>query len=395
MNKVLNSIRNLLPLRGRIKNAKTEAQLSARPRMDRFTLISWVVTWVIVLGALGLALWKTQSGANAQAIIPQPTTVPGKSQANVEMPTPVSAGSGISAIPRELQLKTNIPERPRYDPITYRVQRGDAMFSIAKNFNIKPESILYSNKDLNDNPEGLKPGLVLTIPPVDGLYYTWQDGDTIESVAEKFKADLNNDNHVDQTDVQLLEQAILDFPGNNLDLTNPVIKPGTVIMIPGGQRELVDWTQYIPTLSRGTTGAGTGTSNIAVNACGGGPVGSGFIWPTNGPHTISGNDYGPTHLGIDITANQGDPILATAAGVVVLAQGGWNYGYGNFVEIDHGNGYASVYAHLSQINVSPCQSVYAGEVIGLAGDTGNAFGAHLHFEIRKGGSNINPHYVVQ
>ena len=80
---------------------------------------------------------------------------------------------------------------------------------------------------------------------------------------------------------------------------------------------------------------------------------------------------------------------------MTMAQGGWNYGYGNVVQIDHGNGYVTVYAHLSAINVSECTPVGQGTVIGAAGNTGNSFGAHLHFEVRIGGSNINPYDIVQ
>jgi murein DD-endopeptidase MepM/ murein hydrolase activator NlpD len=65
-------------------------------------------------------------------------------------------------------------------------------------------------------------------------------------------------------------------------------------------------------------------------------------------------------------------------------------GYGNVVQIYHGNGYTSLYAHLSVIQVSQCQVVGGGAVIGLAGNTGNSFGAHLHFEIRAGGTPVNP-----
>ena len=77
-----------------------------------------------------------------------------------------------------------------------------------------------------------------------------------------------------------------------------------------------------------------------------------------------------------------------------MASGGWNGGYGNVIMIDHGTGYATLYAHLSQLNVSTCQSVGTGQLIGLAGNTGNSFGAHLHFEVRQGGGNINPWYVL-
>jgi murein DD-endopeptidase MepM/ murein hydrolase activator NlpD len=86
-------------------------------------------------------------------------------------------------------------------------------------------------------------------------------------------------------------------------------------------------------------------------------------------------------------------VLASGDGVVVFA--GWSqYGYGNVVQIDHGNGFSTVYAHLSQINVSTCQAVYGGQVVGMAGTTGNSTGVHLHFEVREGGVNLNPWSIV-
>ena len=130
----------------------------------------------------------------------------------------MSIGNGTSAIERDLQLKTNIPERPRYKPVKYRVSRGDAMLAIAKKFNIKVDSIIYSNKDVitYDNPDSLKPGMELLIPPVDGMYYDWKDGDTFETVAEKFSV-LS----------KVKPEDIMNFPGNNIDLTNPKVEPGT------------------------------------------------------------------------------------------------------------------------------------------------------------------------
>jgi murein DD-endopeptidase MepM/ murein hydrolase activator NlpD len=350
-------------------------------KANRFEAVSWGVTALVVIALLGSTLWWTRISSASGIPQPGPTSPPNQNQSAVNLPAPVTSGLPDPSIGRRLELKTNIPERPRFEAILYRVTRGDALFSIAKEFSIKPESILYSNKDvLEDDPHNLRPGMELTIPPVDGLLYVWKDGDTVQTVADQFDAK---------------PEEILDWPGNGIDLTDPEFKPGSVVMIPGGKRELIDWTQFIPTYSRGSTGAGTGTSNIGTHGCNGGPVGSGFIWPTSGPHTISGNDYGPGHLGIDITATEGTPVLAAAAGVVVIAQGGYNYGYGNFVEVDHGNGYATIYAHLSQINVSVCQGVGAGELLGLAGSTGNSTGSHLHFEIRRGGVNLNPWELVQ
>ena len=188
-------------------------------------------------------------------------------------------------------------------------------------------------------------------------------------------------------------EDILSFPGNEIDLTNPTIEPGRQVMVPGGSRELRDWTQDLQTAARSNTGS-TGTSDFGSNVCGGGPVAAGFGWPAD-DHSISGNGYGPGHLGIDISAPEGASVYAAGDGVVTMAQCGYNYGYGNVLQIDHGGGYVTVYAHLSQINVGVCTPVGRGALIGLAGSTGNAFGAHLHFEIRVGGSNINPLDIVQ
>ena len=372
MNKILDPIKNLFARFRKPKDAS-----APRPKMDRFTAISWSVTWVIVLAALGFALWKTQ-GANAAATTVLPTSAPDASQPNVALPAQ-AAGDSTSAIDRSLTLKTNIPaERPNYTPITYRVSRGDAMMAIAEKFKVKSETILYVNTELGDNPHSLQPGMELTIPPVDGLYYEWKDGDTIDAVAAKFEAD---------------PEAILTFPGNNLDLTDPEIKPGTKILIPGGKRELRNWEADLTTMSRSNNGS-TGTSDFGGNACGGGPVDTSLGWPADN-HSLSGNPYGPGHLGIDITAPEGSNVYAAGSGVVTMAQGGWNYGYGNVVQIDHGNGWVTVYAHLSVIYVSVCQTVGQGTVIGLSGNTGNSFGSHLHFEIRIGGSNVNPYDYVQ
>ena len=122
-------------------------------------------------------------------------------------------------------------------------------------------------------------------------------------------------------------------------------------------------------------------------------IGSGdFVWPTDN-HTLSGNDYGPGHPGIDLAAGEGSPVYAADAGLVV-AEGNDAASYGNVIQIDHGNGYLTVYAHLSVIGVRMCQSVEAGQWIGAAGSTGEARGAHLHFEVALDNVYINPWDVL-
>lgn len=134
-------------------------------------------------------------------------------------------------------------------------------------------------------------------------------------------------------------------------------------------------------------------STSSTPSCSDGPVGSGaFVWPGDN-HFLSGKDYGPEHPGIDIAAGEGSQVYAADSGIVT-AKGYDESGYGNVIQIDHGNGYYTVYAHLSEIGVSMCQGVYAGQRIGAAGNTGNSRGVHLHFEVVRDGWSINPWLVL-
>jgi len=341
---------------------------------NRFNIISWIVTLVLVAGMVsGAWMWK-RSTSTVQALAPEPTAAPDENPPEVALPA-LGAPEAFASIEREIQIKTNVPaDKPRYDLVEYRVARGDAIFAIAESFKLKPETVLWANYDvLQDDPHSLKPGQVLKIPPTDGIYYQWKENDTLDTVANEFKANIDD---------------ILNYPGNDIDLTNPEIESGSWVMVPGGEREFVQW--IVPTVARGASG----TSPTNQNACPGGAVGGGgFIWPAN-DHFLSGNDYWSGHLGIDISAGAGAPVYAADSGVITMAQGGYNYGYGNVVQIDHGNGYSTLYAHLNAYFVTVCQSVSAGQQIATSGSTGNSQGAHLHFEVRQNGGFINPWFVL-
>ena len=340
----------------------------------RFSIISWSVTLVLVAGMiLGAFEWKEARGG-AQALVPIPTAASEEKQLDVPMPA-LGGPVAFAAIEREIQIKTNVPaDKPRYDIEEYRVVHGDSVFAIAESYKVQPETVLWANYDvLQDDPHSLAPGMVLKIPPTDGIYYQWKENDTLESVATEFRASVDD---------------ILNFPGNDIDLANPKIDSGSWVMVPGGEREFVQW--LVPTVATGSSG----TSSTNQSACAGGAVGGGgFAWPADA-HGLSGNDYWSGHLGIDIAAGQGAAVYAADSGVVTMAQGGYNYGYGNVIQIDHGNGYSTVYAHLSSIGVGVCESVGAGQWIGAAGNTGNSQGAHLHFEVRQNGGFINPWFVL-
>jgi murein DD-endopeptidase MepM/ murein hydrolase activator NlpD len=352
------------------------SQLSSFFKTYRFNIISWTVTLILVAGMIFAAFQWKASRAGAQALIPIPTAKAENNQPQVAMPALGSPqAQELESIGREIQLKTNIPaDKPRYEPEEYRVVRGDSVFAIAEAYGLKPETILWANYDvLQDDPHSLAPGMVLTIPPTDGIYYQWKENDTIESISNEFQASIDD---------------ILNYPGNDIDLTDPKIESGSWVMVPGGQREFVQW--LVPTVARGASG----TSSTSQSACPGGAVGGGgFTWPAAN-HFLSGNDYWSGHLGIDIAAGEGAAVFVADSGVVTMAQGGYNYGYGNVVQIDHGNGYSTVYAHLSSFFVSVCQSVSAGQQIAASGNTGNSQGAHLHFEVRQNGGFINPWFVL-
>lgn len=300
-----------------------------------------------------------------------------------EMPAFDSTVSYTFGIPRLASLHTDIPSRPRTDVITYTVQAGDTLFAIADKFGLKPETILWGNQfTLGDNPHNLRPDQELNILPVDGTYHRWSEGDGLNGVAEFFG---------------VTPQDIIDYPGNKLDpdtigdLSHPNIAPGTWLIIPGGTREFVSWSIPPGGISRSNPGVAKGFGTGACSSGASGAVGSGyFIWPANA-HFLSGYDYNPgaNHRGIDIDGETGDPTYAADNGVVVYS--GWNnWGYGNMIVIDHGNGFQTLYAHLSAYYFGCGASVYQGTVIGAIGSTGNSTGSHLHFELLYNGTKVNP-----
>ncbi|WP_299025200.1 M23 family metallopeptidase [uncultured Thermanaerothrix sp.] len=344
-------------------------------------LASLVLILIVIalMGNLSTQVTMPAGGAAAQAAA-LPTATPTVAMPPFTLPEPAAA---ITGVVRHAQLKTLLPSRPRFEITQYEVQKGDTIFGIAEKFGLKPETILWGNYEtLFDNPHFLQPGQVLNILPTDGLLYTWHEGDSLNKVAEFFK---------------VKPEDIVNWPGNHLDAatlgdySRPNIQAGTRIFVPGGRREFVTWSA--PRITRQNPGV---AKIMGPGACGvitEGAVGTGsFIWPTPSKW-ISGYDYSPStnHYGIDIGGAIGVAIYAADNGVIVYA--GWNdWGYGNVIVIDHGNGWQTLYAHLSQINVVCGQSVYQGDLIGLMGSTGRSSGPHLHFEMRHDVyGKVNPH----
>ncbi len=263
---------------------------------------------------------------------------------------------------------TNISQKPRSETIEYEVKGGDTLSTIAEKYGISMDTIKWAN-DLAGMT--IKPGQKLKILPVSGVAYTVKSGDTLESVAKKYSADSQN---------------MIDFPFNDIP-DDFSLKPGQILIIPDGTPP----TSAAPAKSKSQPQyIAQGSSNSPTfNA----PAGGNFIWPSNFQYISTYFSW--WHPGIDLPDRSSPPVVAADGGTVVVA--GWpdSYGYGNRVVIDHGNGYKTLYAHLSNIYVSVGQSVNRGQTIGQMGNTGRSTGTHLHFEMHYKGVAVNPMSILK
>ncbi len=250
--------------------------------------------------------------------------------------------------------------------IIHLVSDGETISSIATRYGLKPSTIFWEN-NLTDKSK-IKPGQELNILPVDGVRHKVARGETIYSIGKKYG--------LDGSQVQM----IVDYPFNEFlnDETFELVV-GQYLMVPEGEKADVK-------LPSGSTPGTTKYGSLTPDAGTVSALGS-FIWPASGGIT---QGYSFFHKAFDIANRSAGPILAADAGLVTTA--GWpdSSGYGNRVVIDHGNGYITLYGHMSVIQVVAGQRVKRGDVIGQMGNTGRSTGTHLHFEIRQGGALLNP-----
>lgn len=255
---------------------------------------------------------------------------------------------------------TLISDLPKGEITEYRVQEGDTVSAIAQKFGVSMDTIMWENN--LKKIDAIKPKQILRILPVTGVRHMVKRGETIYSIAKTYQVDA---------------QSVIDYPFNTF--TNDetfALNAGQEIIIPDGIKPsevIIDTQKYT-------------AKTVAPIP---GVVGEGnFMWPTSG--TISQKFYW-YHKAVDIANSSNPVILAAQGGTVVTA--GWNAGgYGNFVVIDHGNGYKTLYAHMlnNSMVVQAGQKVKQGQKLGVMGNTGRSTGTHLHFEVKSPNGNVDP-----
>lgn len=280
------------------------------------------------------------------------------SPANIASPS-----QGQSIVVGENVFQTDISQKPRDKVITYTIQKGDTLSTIAQKFGISTETIKWQNDLKGDT---LTVGDTLEILPVSGIAYKVQSGDTVYTIAKKFDT---------------VAQKIVDFPFN--DFANPEtfsLVNGQILIVPDGIKPSEQ-----PTYIKKQVFIAQGPVSVTS---------AGFTWPMRGGISQFASWY---HMALDITNPVGTPVVAAQDGVVSsVSVGSWDGGYGTNVTVNGGNGYSTLYAHMSSISVSVGQNVVAGRtVVGYSGNTGRSTGPHLHFEVRRNGVLVNPLSFLQ
>lgn len=261
----------------------------------------------------------------------------------------------------------------RVEDVTYMVQSGDTLSVVAYRFGLSQNTLLAVNDMSNANY--LKSGQELKIPPRDGAYIEVEDGDTLAGLVSDFEGDLDLTKEVNEIGddyvVQEGEELFVvgeDVAVNYLAAIAPVYTTTT--------------STYTYTTDYNASDVGTSYANTEVITS---YASADFVYPTIGGLT---QGYYAGHYAYDIADRSKPAIVAISDGTVITAAYGWNGGYGNYVIIDHGNGYKSLYAHMEELYVSEGEWVSMSTAIGKMGNTGRVYGAtgiHLHFEVSYNG----------
>lgn len=277
----------------------------------------------------------------------------------------------ISAV-EEFDKVLNYIQKGTDEVKTHVVKKGENFWTIAHKYNLTVDDLVKANPD--KNPKLIHPGdeLSLIVPKPYLTVATYEEKKYIEKIDFDIKYEYSSEMYKDQAVIKRRgvygkKEVVAKIEKHNgIEVAKEILKE-TIISNPVSQI-IIKGTKEIPPLK--ATGI--------------------FITPTRGTLTSGfGMRWGRMHEGIDLAARVGTPIKAADGGVVTFA--GWKSTYGYMVEIDHGGGFTTRYAHCSKIYVKKGEKVYKGKIIAAVGNTGRSTGPHLHFEVRKYGKPENPY----
>ena len=330
--------------------------------------------------ALGLTPVPTPPATATPAPSATPARTPTPQTSRTPTPTP-----SPSATPTPTRNDCIPSDSPAY--CIYTVQNGDTLSGIAARFRLESRNVLgwellvASNKpDLTSVDDILQPGLKLRIPTASGLVHTVLLDETVGDLADMFdvsSASIIAANNLPNRDFIAIGQVLL-IP--NPGRTEPPPPPAPPPPTPEPEPE--------PTATPEPSTAPSEPPPPPPRR----PSSAGFIWPVSASVNVT-SYFGPRHpLGIDLGLAHAarSPIVAAAAGRVVFAGGNACCSYGLYVIVDHENGFKTLYAYLSRIDVGVGQWVTQGQSLGPSGSTGYSTGYHLHFEIHRNGVRVNP-----
>ena len=263
----------------------------------------------------------------------------------------------------------------------YTVKDGDVISDIAYNNKLSVEEFLIANPEFTSASNLLYEGQIVNLGLIDPMFNLIEEDHVVEIQTQKYDTIIEYDSSllvgyekVVQEGVDGTVKVTKKVQKSNGEIESAIIAT-TEIVKPTVSKIVVKGSKVIPTVG-----------NVGV-----------WYWPTNKPYIITstyGWRWGKLHEGLDISGTgYGSPIYAANNGTVDRA--GYTSTNGNYIYINHNNGYYSIYAHLASINVTVGQAVSMGDKIGTMGQSGYAFGTHLHFGIYRGypfttGYSVNP-----
>ncbi|MEI6511242.1 MAG: LysM peptidoglycan-binding domain-containing M23 family metallopeptidase [Candidatus Uhrbacteria bacterium] len=262
----------------------------------------------------------------------------------------------------------------------YVVVEGDTLGGISDKFGLSLSTVLWANGLTFRSTLHL--GQSLVIPPVDGVMYTVKKGDTLNKIANTYGSDTDKmiafNKLASADDLHVGDELVI--PGG--EPPAPVVKKNTAPLA-----SLFSSPRATPPKDGADPSAGGGSKwTPFVAPKGDGETEGTWVWPTDW-HVIT-QKFGWKHTGVDLDGDYNTHSYAAADGVVIYS--GWRTGYGNTVEISHGNGVVTRYGHHSKLYVKEGDVVKAGQLIAQTGSTGHSTGTHLHFEVIVNGKFQNP-----